>query len=358
MADDETKTVIVVRDTAPLASVQTVHTPKSIAGRDQIVTATVQGYVVVVNKAHFFSDPNVFPPRALCVFFQPDSLLDAENDEFKFLESKKGRLVATKKMFGVYSQGLCMPLDIVKRYGLDPSKLTEGQDLTSALKVTKYVSEEEDKAQYRPNSHDHAPFPTNEVPKTDELNLQTYTEFLDRMVGRKVAITMKADGSSTTVTSNGKICGRNYEWTAEDKSNAAYFEVDKKYNIRETIKGTGFNVQGELCGPKIQGNPLGLKENHFFVFNIYKDGKYLPHAQVTELCQKWGFEVVPTLYSSVEVMLMKTWNTVEEWLAFADDQVYPVNKKPAEGLVVKSVDDKEPRISFKVMSRKYLLRNK
>jgi len=323
-------------------------------GRDKIVTATVQGFVVVVNKEQFFSDDKT---ESLCVFFQPDSLLDKDNQEFEFLEGKRGRVVTTKKIYGVYSQGICFPLDLVKQYGLDPTELKEGQDLTLALKVTKYVSDEES-GQYSKGGN--APFPVNQVPKTDETNLQTFTGFLQQIANRPVAITLKVDGSSMTVTDKGQLCGRNYEWTTKDNSNAAYFEMDKKYNIVETLKGTGYNVQGELVGPKIQGNPLGLKENQWLVFNVFKDGKYLPHHEVIKLCQTWGFDTVPYLYNYIDPSEVKfmdhSLSTVEDWLDFADAQVYPTNKKGAEGIVIKTVDDVQPRISFKVISRKYLLK--
>ena len=62
----------IIRDTSPLASIQKVHTPKPIIGRDKIVTATVQGFTVVVNKTDFFSNDET---SALCIFFEPDALL-------------------------------------------------------------------------------------------------------------------------------------------------------------------------------------------------------------------------------------------------------------------------------------------
>lgn len=349
----------VIRDTTPLASVQYIHSPKSIPKRDLIVTAQVLGFTVVVKKAEFF--PNENDSKTLCVFFEPDSLLDLTNDQFQFLESKKGRLVSTKKMFGVYSQGLAMPLSIVKCYGLDPDRLQVGQDLTQALRVTKYISDEE-KSQYFSNIAkpvSGVPFPTNQVPKTDEPNLQSLADILEKIKDRRVAITIKIDGCSATFTDDGKICGRNYQWETRDNSNAHYFEVAEKLNILEKIKGTGWQVQSEIAGPKIQKNPLGLTENKLFVFNIFdsKTNQYLPQDQLMKICDRLDLDTAPCLFKDVAVSSLP-FKTVQDWLDFANKRVYAENKLPAEGIVVKTVDnDKDhPRFSFKVISQVYLAR--
>jgi RNA ligase (TIGR02306 family) len=336
----------IVRDTSPLASVQRVHSPRPIPGRDIIVVATVQGYTVVVKKTEFF----VQGDESLCVFFQPDALLDPANDEFKFLDSKRGRLITTKKMFGVYSQGLCCQLDMVAKYGLDPTTLVEGQDITLALNTSKYVTPEELTTQYQPKTI-HLPFPGQQVPKTDELNLQTYISFLEQIKGRRITITLKMDGSSMTVTSDGKLCGRNFEWAQRDASNEAYYRAAEKYQIFDKLRNAGYEcaIQGELVGPKIQINPAGLKEVDWMVFNVFKDHQYLPQTEVNRLCSQWGFKTVPCLYEDVDVDSLPL-KTMEDWLTLADRQTY-ANGKPAEGIVVKTVD--YPRMSFKVISRLY-----
>ncbi len=339
----------IVRDTSPLASVQLVHSPTAIPGRDLIVIAKVQGYTVVVKKDDFFRDGD----STLCVFFEPDSLLDEKNDEFKFLECKGQRLVTTKKMYKVYSQGLCFPLSIVTHYGLSVDSLVEGQDLTEALQVTKYVSPEESGQYYPDNRQPDASknlFPVHLVPKTDEKNLQSFGRVLEKIQNRPITVTMKLDGCSMTVTDEGHLCGRNFEWLEQTPSNAHYFAMDAKYQIRDKIKGTGYRFQGEIVGPKIQKNPMGLPENDWFVFNVYKDGKYLTHPEVVDLCAQMGFKTVPCLQTSNHPL-----HTVDDWLTFADAQRYHTNGAHAEGIVVKTADHEEPRYSFKVISRYYLV---
>jgi len=345
--EDKKQELDATRMTSPLASVQLLNKPKVIPGKDRIVAAKVQGWDVVVSKDFFKEDAN----KALCVFFEPDALLDPNNDEFKYLDSKKGRLIGRKKMpGGIWSQGLCAPLNIVSYYGLKPEDLRIGQDLTSALKVTKYVAQSE-VVQYN-KAAGFPPFPDHCVPKTDERNVQSAPELFEAIQGRAISVTLKLDGASMTVTSDGQICGRNYIWDREDKSNEAYFKAERKFKILDKIKGSGYSVQGELVGPKIQGNSLGLEEVNWFVFNVFYKGKYLPHADVIKLCTAWEFYVVPSLDYKFK---LEKQTSLEDWMAMVDQLKYPISQKPAEGIVVKTEDhnDDQPRISFKIISRNY-----
>lgn len=358
MSEEKVDVKPIVRDTSALASIQLVHSRTPVEGFSKLVRATVKGYNVMVDDETFFPE-GVTESR--CIYLEVDSLLDPENPAFSDFDSKHGRLIKTKgfKIKGgsakVYSQGLCLPLTALEYYKMKPQDVKMGQDVTAAMKVTKYVSNSE-KSQYVAPANGTAPFPV-QVPKTDELNAQTYPEMLEQMRGRRVAVTQKVDGSSMTYTSDGQICGRNYEWTAKTPSNAAYFAMVDKYKLDKVVKGSGYNVQGELVGPKIQKNPLQLKECKWLVYNMYHKGQYLPHVEVVKKCQEWGLDTVPCLFGSPDVAFDDLpFKTVEDWVSLADKQEYahPDKPNPAEGLVIKTVDGKEPRISCKVMSRVYL----
>jgi len=350
----------IIRETSPLASVQRLHSPRPILNRDQIVTAQVQGFTVVVKIAEFFvrgvnldpADPH-YAQGVLCVFFEPDALLDPAQDLFRFLDSPQGRRVKTKRMFGVYSQGVCCPVTVVALYGMDPTTLAEGQDLTAALRVTKYIDPAE-ASQYVASPTEHAPFPPH-VPKTDEPNLQSHPEFLQQLVGRRVTVTLKMDGASMTVTSDGQLCGRNYTWDVRSTSNASYFAADARYAIRSTLQQhpEKVAVQGELLAPKINKNQAGVKDVTWLVFNVFRDGQYLPHRDVEDLCRRWGFFTVRCLHLDVAATDLP-YRTLEDWLDYADTLTYD-NQRSAEGIVVKTSDGLEPRLSFKVLSRRYLI---
>ena len=354
---------MLTRETSPLASVQRIEFSGLIPKRDNLIAAKVLGFSVVINKTNF-SD------NSLCIFFEPDALLDSTNEKFAFLDSKNGRIVKRQKAYGVVSEGLALPLDVVLPYGLKIEDLIEGQDLTDAMKVTKYVSTQEQQI-YKPKTLKALiPFPLHIVPKTDETNVQSSVlrdskeqmkdtrskvNILEAIVGRRLAITTKLDGTSMTVTSTGLVCGRNYAWNKEDIEGKVYWEMENKYEVIKKISDTSLSIQGEICGPKIQKNRLKLTENHWFVFNIFNSltNEYLPHVEVIEWCDKLQLETVPCIAANIEY---KEWpyKTLESLLQLADTTV-DWNASPAEGIVVKTVDNSGPRISFKVLSLMYLI---
>jgi len=338
--------VVGTRETSFLASVQRLHSPQPLPKKDKIVWAQVLGYKVIVSKDYF---PDGIS-SVLVVFFEEDALLDPDNEAFSDLDSDKGRLVSKRKMYGVVSEGFVAPLLVVKHYGVNLEELKEGQDLTQILKVTKYVKPSETnqyKKKPKPQQEPLKDFPSYLVPKTDEPNFQSKPELLEAIKDRKIVVTVKVDGSSMTVTSDGQICGRNYIWEKEDKSNEPYFVAERKYQIISKIKDSGYHFQGELCGPKIQNNTAGVEGVQWFIFNVMENGKYLSHKDTQALCEEWGFDTVP------ELNLESRPETVEEWLKLAESQVYPLSGKPVEGLVIKTDDDKGSRVSFKVISRIY-----
>lgn len=338
--------IVGTRETSFLASVQRLHSPQPLPNKDKIVLAQVLGYNVIVSKDYFSEGKS----SVLVVFFEEDALLDPDNEEFKDLDSSKGRLVSKRKMYGVISQGFVSPLTVVKSYGLNPEELKEGQDLTQIMKVVKYVKPSENnqyKKKPKPQQEPLKDFPSYLVPKTDEPNFQSKPEFLEAIKDRKIVVTIKVDGSSMTVTSDGQICGRNYIWEKEDKSNEPYFVAERKYQIISKIKDSGYHFQGELCGPKIQNNTAGIDGVKWCIFNVMENGKYLSHKDTQALCEEWGFDTVP------ELKLESRPETVEEWLKLAESQVYAASGKLVEGLVIKTDDDKGPRVSFKVISRIY-----
>lgn len=366
---------IIVRETSPLASIQYLHSVRPIIGYDNIVVATVLGYQVVINKLTFFPD-GVPIDKVLCVFFEPDALLDPTNDAFAFLDhydddddniepSKKGkRVVSIRMIHSVTSQGLCMPLSILNDYGIDPTKVKEGQDVTEALKVTKFIHDDE-KNQYFPEDSVKLPFPLHIIPKTNEPNLQSLCgrdengkpSFLSQLKGRKVTVTLKMDGASMSVTHAGHLCGRNFQWTIRSKDNGSYFDVESKLNILQKLKNTKYSLQGELVGPGIQKNPGGYPEKTFLVFNMMEKKITKPFSEIIQFCKDNGLSTVPVLHLQVPVSSLPM-ETVDDWLDFADQQRNPLNQTQAEGVVVRTDDDLFPCISFKVLSREYLKKKK
>lgn len=346
-----------------LASIQRITYVGPIEGKDKIVLARVLGYQLIVSKDQF----NNLDDAPLCVYFETDSVLDPYNYEFVFLKTRKWR-VRTMKMAGVFSEGLALPLDIVKHYNIDPSVLVEGQNVTEELKVKKYFPKLEMKDRYpklhKPNSRNKADdglgdFPSDLIPKTDETNIKSDPTIVMQMLREdtKVTITEKYDGMSATYY-NGRTFSRNYEhiFGKDGKYNdnaKIYHLIRDKYSLVEKTKlYPNLAFQGEMVGPECNKNRLGLIECEFFVFNIFdvEAKTFLSMTKVVEICNELGLQHVPILVLSKPISELKEYQTLESMMKLVEEMKYP-NGHPSEGIVVKT-DNRN--LSFKVVSRLYL----
>lgn len=321
-----------------LARVVKIEQIDQIPNSTNLELAQVLGWKVIVQK-------NEFKVGDLCIYFSVDCILD-RNSNTEFLE---GKPLKARKILGIISQGLIGPLDWFSPYG-DPKDLHEGQDVTELMRVIKYVPFDE---QYQYKGDNKEPFP-NFVRKTDEERIQNIPKVLSEISGRKVIITRKEDGSSATYCYNNNkfyICGRNFSWIKKDKSNESYFTINEKFCIEKKMIQMGRNmaIQGEIIGPKINKNKLGLKSIDFRVFNIWDvdTQKYLPWDQVVQICNQLKLNMVPVINEQIAPL----WS-VDQLIDMAETIYYQPNVL-AEGLVIKT--EEEPRISFKVISPKYLI---
>ena len=127
-------------------------------------------------------------------------------------------------------------------------------------------------------------------------------------------------------------------------------------------------IQGELVGPKVNANRLRLQDYQFRVFNIWdiENLNYLPWAQVEAICEKLDITTVPVIYHGpARDLQLSLGYSVSAFLQLSEEQKYTA-QAAAEGIVVKTDDDDENdddgarhrRVSFKVISNKYLLKHK
>src|ERR1019366_6915354 len=98
--------------------------------------------------------------------------------------------------------------------------------------------------------------------KTDQERIQN----LNSMVcwDDEYEVTTKLDGSSMTLWFwNGErgVCSRNIDLKLDQEGNAF---VDMAKSFGDSFP-QGIAIQGELIGPKIQGNREGLTDHEFFV---------------------------------------------------------------------------------------------
>ncbi len=318
-----------------LVSIQTVESIAPIAGADNIMQARVMGWTVVVKK-------DEFAPGDPCVFFEIDSVLPDGPPWAEFLRPR-GFRVRTLKLRGVLSQGLALPIAI----GDD---LPRGEDLRERLGVTKYEP-------VLPDAREVAgPFPTR-VPKTDEIRLQSALGVFDELRGRECFVTTKLDGSSATFARDADgfvACSRNW---ALVRGNNPVWRVAERYRLEEMP--LDFAIQGEICGPGIQKNRLGLAEVDLFIFSVYdmRAGAFLGLEAFVAFCAEHELRTVP-----VERRVPGDHaHTLEGWLEAARG-LYPGTKQRKEGIVVRPVVEARSevlggRLSFKVINNDFLLKD-
>lgn len=344
-----------------LATIQTIKEIKEHPNADSLELAKVLGYTVVVKKGEF-------QPGDKCLYVAVDSILPPE-PEFEFLEKVKYRIKPVK-LRGIISQGICFPLSVADKYtqrfldkenhagrykiredksiALDDNiYFPEGKDVTEILGVAKYEKPV-------PECRDAAgQFPTDLLSKTDEERVENLTHIIDYLKGKRVAITIKHDGTSATYIKEDKlrVCSRSLE--LKDGNNV-YWNIARKYKFENLPSGV--YLQGEIVGPKIQNNPEGLTQVDFLCFNIIVDGKFLSYYQQEEFAEKYGFNLVDK-HSIIEDFNF----TYDDLLEISNNAKYR-NGKPAEGIVVRPTepfycDELGKNLSFKVISPEYAIKH-
>lgn len=362
-----------------LATIVEVKSLVPIEGADKIIVAEIEGWRCVVNKTDFSVGD-------MAIYYCIDSIPDMTDPNVKFLVDKGVKRIKTMKLRGVVSQGLLGPISWLADRGFDIKQFNVGDDVTEQMGVTKYVKDEElgqycsgkvlDLAEHFPSS----------VPKTDEDRLQNNLKYINGLIDRVIAITRKEDGCSCSfiyeMTNEGSnkfsVCGRNFAWLDGNVNSVHYFFVENKYKVKEKMIAYGrhLGIQGEIVGPKINGNKLKLTEYFYRVFNIYDIDakKYLHHDEVGQICSMLGLDQVPQIYFGHSNDLILNIDS-QQVHPFKSTEVTCDVKKilngfldlsrnleytkgcPAEGIVIKTSDDMGPRISFKVISDKFLLKH-
>jgi RNA ligase (TIGR02306 family) len=328
-----------------LASVVTIDDVAPIPGADLIEVATVKGWKLVIKKGEY-------QPGDAAVYCEIDAFLPV-TPAFEFLRKSsyrrmgdtEGFRLKTIRLRGQLSQGLLLPVDMLNGHAY-----TLGEDVTARLGIIKYE----------------APIPASLagimkggfpsfIPKTDEERIQNLSDQYDSFRANPCYVTEKLDGSSVTYYfRDGEfgVCSRNLElWESDDNT---LWRVARKMDIPGKLAALDRNIaiQGELIGEGIQGNAYDLRGQTVYFFNAFdiNAGEYLSMPAFLALMQELALQHVPVLE---EAFLLP--DTIDELLAFAEGAALlaPANKRvEREGLVIRSADR---RISFKVISNRFLL---
>ena len=337
-----------------LASIQKIIAIEPIPKADAIEVATILGWKVVVKK-------NSFKVNDLVVYFEVDSMLP-KHKAFEFLgencwkEKEQAYRIRTIVLRGQISQGLVIPPSELSDI-IESNDLYEGKDLTREIGVFKY--EPTVPAEISGDAKSFS-WP---IPKTDEIRIQTMPKFLEVLKGKSYYTSSKLDGTSSSfildVNNEYHVCGHNYSFV--EKEGNTFWELSKKYNIKDILEsefketGTHYALQGEVCGPGIQKNKLGLSTHDVFFFNLIDvdSRKVLPLEDLVDFCYRNKLNMVPIIEMGddfsyfLEEILKKA-----EGLYIDDGFESARPKQEREGIVVRSSDS---AISFKVISNKFLI---
>lgn len=352
-----------------LAYIARIDSIQPIEGKDRIVLARVKGWQTIIRKDEFNEGD-------LCVFIETDAILP-EKPEFEFLK-KTNYCIKTMKMGGVLSQGLCLPTDMLPDGCYD-----EDEDVTQVLGIRQYEATMDDiqetepekpKKHYPkflmrfkwfrklvlPKKHD-ASFPSF-ISKTDEVRIQNIPEILNDKSITWTA-TEKLDGCSATYAlvrvpsfipfMRDKfefiVCSRNRRIQIPD--NSVYWEMARKYRIENVLRDSighldWIAIQGEIVGPKIQGNKYHLSQNHMYVFNLIDPNGRVASDIMSVWCQNNTLNSVPIVEYYVTLG-----DTVEDVLNYAhgESRLAAINR---EGIVFRSQDGQR---SFKAVDPLFLI---
>ena len=332
-----------------LATIQKIKAIRPHTNADNLELATVLGWQVVVKKGEF-------KPDDLVVYIVIDTVLP-EKPEFEFLRNKHFRIKPIR-LRGEESAGICFQTSILAKpmHELpegacdDWAYVEEGQDVTELLGIKHYE---------KPIPAELAGQAVGMFPSfliiTDEDNLRTYPDAVPELYSCPFYITRKDDGCSGTFFVNGDefgVCSRRIH-LKENETNG-FWRMARKYDLENAIKkafpGESIAVQGEVCGPAIQDNHIGLPELELHIFNLFdiKNRNYMSYDKLKEFCLNYNLTMVTVIEEGNSYSY-----TVEELVKLASVQIYP-NGFPAEGIVIRPKEGFKSKVLKKSWSGKVL----
>lgn len=351
-----------------------------IEGADRIRSTRVGGWTVVIGK-------DDFEPGDYAVFFEVDTFLPADDSRYaRFAErgvkemivdgaAKKGHVLRTARLRGVYSQGLLMrPQDVL------PSSIPESAyremfhrkaNLTGLCGVREY---DPIRTVEQGNMSILRRYDPWVAPRTDAERIQNVPEETFASVKKtEYVVSVKVDGTSITMLydpryESVRLFSHNNELGYDMGFGKQVYEYAKEHGFVAFMEShPGLTIQCEACGPKINGNRLGLKAMRLYVFSLWgTDGcHYLnPYTFANGALDA---DCVPALNID-----LYDFDTTMDFIDYVDGLRGHVTDRLDEGLVIHvlgqgNAADEEWRVlqnelgaqmQVKCISRKYLLKAK
>ena len=258
--------------------------------------------------------------------------------------------VNTVTIASIVSQGLIRPISILK----NSDQYKEGDNVTEILEVTKYDEE------VKMNQNiENGEFPIFLIPMTDELRAQSEPRYLDLFKDKAYVATLKYDGTSSSYVLNPNdkdelwVCSRNQ--IVDPKKKNDYWKIAEKYKIKEKLQQfPDYAIQGEIYGPGIQKNLLGMKDKTLAVFTVFSisQKRCLDYDYMVEVCKKLDLPYVQVIQRG------DSFNYKLEELFEMVKGNYEGTTNQREGIVFRLAKNwytPNLRASFKVISNDYLL---
>ena len=338
-----------------MATIRKIDALRPIPGADAIECAIVGGWTCVVKKDEFKAGD-------LAVYCEIDSWIPYEVAPFlsrgnfpHVYNEVKGERLRTVKLRGQLSQGLLLP-----RYAaLDKvGEIYEGMDVSELLGITKYEAPIPAALQGEIKGM----FPSR-IPKTDQERIQNLSVELAEWCAEGLTweVTEKLDGSSMTVyVINGDVgvCSRNLD--LKPNPDNSLWRAAYKHELPAKLANIGRNiaVQGELIGNGIQGNLYKMRDQDFYVYDIYDidAGRYFTPAERRVFSDKHELNHCPVIAHYANLLDTLGITNIDDILKFAEGKSVLGNivRPEREGLVFKC---NEKQVSFKAISNRFLLKN-
>lgn len=328
-----------------LVTLRTITEITPIENADAIEVVHVDGWKVVAQKGIHSVGNQV-------LYFELDSFLPASDSRFdsfmkfgtRVFNDVVGHRLKTKKLRGVYSQGIIMPLSEF------PEVTGQEEDIAPLIGVVKY-----DPPEVFIGSVAKSSFPSF-LRKSDQERVQN---IWNKIPNELFVPTLKMDGSSVTVFAVDEkygdvtegICSRNQLLRTDQESSflAGVTRSGLLEKVRQIRDETGVSIalQGELVGPGVQGNYEQFDHHEVFVYNVFNvdTGEFLDYASFILLCNSYRIKTVPEVGDAEYVTKFE----LDEILKFSDGR--SINAKVREGIVWKGLYS---NFQFKVISNKFL----
>ena len=341
-----------------MATIRKIDALRPIPGADAIECAIVGGWTCVVKKGEYtagdlavYCEIDSFIPTAIAPF------LTKPGHYAKTFEGVEGERLRTMKLRGQLSQGLLLPITPMVRLHATAANREEvftgieGVDVSEILGITKY----EAPVPAALAGEVKGMFPSR-IPKTDQERIQNLSVELEewKSQGLTWEVTEKLDGSSMTVyIIDGEVgvCSRNLDLKRNPDN--SLWRAAIKHKLEEKLVGyNNIAIQGELVGNGVQGNMYKMRDQDFYVYDVYNidAGRYFTPAERMSLVQALDLLHCPVLKSD----WILTTESVDDLLQRAEGKsVMGMIGCEREGIVYKC---NEKQVSFKAISNKFLLK--